>query len=43
MNKNFYYSLDLLLAQIFVFGQDNISFEQAEGYTLGSLNTQNGW
>ena len=43
MNKNFYYSLGLLMAQTFVFGQENISFEQAEGYTLGSLNTQNGW
>ncbi|QTV04643.1 T9SS type A sorting domain-containing protein [Faecalibacter bovis] len=43
MNKNFYYSLGLLMAQTFVFGQEYISFEAHEGYTLGSLNTQNNW
>lgn len=43
MNKNFYYSLGLIMAQSFAFAQESISFEQTEGYSLGSLNTQNGW
>jgi len=42
MKKNYF----LLLAIVSVnalFAQQNISFETSEGYTLGSLNEQNGW
>lgn len=31
------------MVQSLIFGQENISFEETEGYTLGTLNTQNGW
>ncbi len=43
MNKKIHFLFGLLMAQSLVFGQENISFEQTEGYTLGTLNTQNGW
>ena len=35
--------MGLIMAQSFAFAQESISFEQTEGYTLGTLNTQNGW
>ncbi|MDQ7916802.1 T9SS type A sorting domain-containing protein [Mesonia sp. MT50] len=37
-------SLLLLLTLSFsVFAQENISFEESEGFTLGNINTQNDW
>ncbi|MBR9913897.1 MAG: T9SS type A sorting domain-containing protein [Algicola sp.] len=32
-----------LIAFTFGYAQETISFEAAEGYTLGDINTQNGW
>lgn len=41
--KKIYYALCLIAAQTFAHAQENISFEANEGYTLGTLNAQNGW
>lgn len=43
MNKNIYYSLCLLMANTLSYAQENISFEENEGYTLGTINEQNDW
>ena len=41
--KNIYYSICLLMAHSFTNAQQNFSFETSEGYTLGTINNQNGW
>ena len=43
MNKNFYYILSLVAMQTAAFGQENFSFEENEGYALGTINNQNEW
>lgn len=41
--KNIYFSICLLMACTISNAQITISFEPNEGYSLGTLNDQNGW
>ena len=41
--KYIYYTLCLLAAHTFTNAQETISFVAYEGFTLGTLNEQNGW
>jgi len=41
--KKIYYVLCILAAHSFTNAQETISFEANEGYTIGTLNNQNGW